>query len=52
MECREMAKDASDKAKTHLDAATDMLFMAMGKPPECLDDAFGAFEKAKAKILG
>jgi hypothetical protein len=52
MESREMAKDASDKAKIHLDAASDMLFMAIGQKPECLDDAFGAFEKARAKILG
>lgn len=52
MECREMARDASDKAKTHLNAAGDMLRMALGQKPEWLDDAFGAFEKAKAKILG
>lgn len=50
-ECREMATDASDKAKTHLDAAGDMLRMALGNKPEWLDDAFGAFERAKAKIL-
>ncbi|WP_274644217.1 hypothetical protein [Pseudomonas serbica] len=52
MESREMAKDASDKAKMHLDAGVDMLLMAIGNAPECLDDAFGAFEKARAKILG
>jgi hypothetical protein len=49
---RELAILASDKAKTHLDCAGDMLRMAIGEKPEWLDDAFGAFEKARAKILG
>lgn len=50
-ESLELSKVALDHAKSHSGSASDMMRMAMGEKPEHIDDAFGEFDKTRARIL-
>lgn len=50
-ESLELSKIALSNAKSHSGSASDMARMANGENPVHLDDAFGEFDKTRARIL-